>query len=180
MNFRYHARDVKRAARDGTIEALDEQGAVKKLQEQGLVVISIEMAEIRKPEIVKEENLGGQILSNVAETILGGRKGHPRNKIFIVLICILVCFVIFCGIFVIQPIGAIPEGVTIVYWRFGLNLPFIASADGMLDKTRAGVSLLGRGIMLGGIANIIKERKLFRLLYFELIYLCSTGGKKYE
>lgn len=47
----------------------------------------------------------------------------------------LIFFRVFCGIFIIQPIGAIPEGATIVYWRSGLNVPFIASADGLLVKS---------------------------------------------
>jgi len=46
--------------------------------------------------------------------------------LFIVLIMVGILFRIFCGIFVIQPIGSIPEGATIIYWRSGLNLPFIS------------------------------------------------------
>ena len=52
--FKYHARDSKGVARDGVIEALDETGVVTKLQEQGLVVISIEAISTGKPEIVKK------------------------------------------------------------------------------------------------------------------------------
>lgn len=126
------------------------------------------------------EDSGERILRKVNVSRVERRKEHSGKKIFITLICIIVCFVIFCGIFVIQPIGAIPEGVTIVYWRFGLNLPFIASADGLLDKTGTGVSLLGRALIIGSIADIIKQRELFRLPYCEFIYLCSTGGRKYE
>ena len=80
----------------------------------------------------------------------------------------------------IQPIGAIPDGATIVYWRSGLNIPFVASADGLLDQSGAGVSLLGRGLMLAILAEPIKEREIFRLGYSETLYLWSTGGKKYE
>ncbi len=52
--FKYHARDSKGVARDGVIEALDEIGVVNKLQEQGLVVISIEAISTAKPEIAKK------------------------------------------------------------------------------------------------------------------------------
>jgi len=101
-----------------------------------------------------------------------------------VLLCILVgliiFFRIFCGIFMIQPIGAIPEGATIVYWRSGLDVPFIASADGMLDDLGAGVSLLGRGLMLAKLAKPITDKEIFRFRYSETLYLWSTGGKKYE
>jgi len=52
--FKYHTRDSKGVVRDGTIEALDETDVVNKLQEQGLVVISIEMISTGKPEIVRK------------------------------------------------------------------------------------------------------------------------------
>jgi hypothetical protein len=78
-----------------------------------------------------------------------------------------VFFRLFCGIFVIQPIGAIPEGATIIYWRSGINLnvDFISSADGILEKARTGVSLLGRGVILGKVAEPIKKREIFRFKY---------------
>ena len=76
--------------------------------------------------------------------------------------------------------GAIPEGTSIVYFKTGLNLPFIASADGILDNSSAGVSLLGRGILIGKLAKPIKDQEIFRFGYFETLYLCSTDGKTYE
>lgn len=76
--------------------------------------------------------------------------------------------------------GAIPEGITIVYWRTGLKLPFIASADGILEESGAGVSLLGRGILIGNFAEPIKEKEIFRFGYSETLYLWSTNGKTYE
>lgn len=107
-----------------------------------------------------------------------------KKKQIIISISILALglfFRIFCGIFVIQPIGAIPEGATIVYLRTGmdLHLPFISSADGLLDKSGAGVSLLGRGMMLAKVAEPIKGNEIFRIGYSETIYLWSTGGKKF-
>lgn len=39
--FKYHARDAKGIAQDGEIEALDQDDAIKKLQEQGLIVVSV-------------------------------------------------------------------------------------------------------------------------------------------
>ena len=99
----------------------------------------------------------------------------------LVIIVVLTLFIrFFCGIFVIQPIGAIPEGTTIVYWRNGLNLPFISSADGLLAESGAGVSLLGRGVILAKLAEPIKKREIFRLGYSETFYLWSTGGKTYS
>ena len=100
-------------------------------------------------------------------------------KILLPFIILALLFRFFCGIFVIQPIGAIPEGTTIVYWRTGLNIPFIASADGILDKNGEGVNLLGRGILIGVLAGPIKEKEIFRFGYSEALYLWSTGGKTY-
>jgi hypothetical protein len=106
-----------------------------------------------------------------------------KKKLIISLIIIFIIglfFRIFCGIFVIQPIGAIPEGTSIVYWRSGMNMPFISSADGLLEKSGAGVSLLGRGLILAKVAEPIKENEIFRFGYSETLYLWSTGGKSYE
>lgn len=102
------------------------------------------------------------------------------GSLLILILFIGIIFRIFCGIFVIQPIGAVPNGATIVYWRTGLNLPFISSADGLLEKSGAGVSLLGRGMMLGTIGKPILEKEIFRVGYSESMYLISTGGNKYE
>lgn len=107
-----------------------------------------------------------------------------RKRIIIILVCtfgsLVLFFRLFCVFFVIQPIGAIPDGATIVYWRSGLNIPFVASADGLLDDSDAGVSLLGRGFMLAKLAEPIKEREIIRFGYSETLYLWSTGGKQYE
>lgn len=108
------------------------------------------------------------------------KKARPLQILALAGLAFALFFRLFCGIFVIQPIGAIPEGATIAYWRAGLNLPFVASADGLLEDSGAGVSLLGRGVMLAKLAEPIKEREIFRVGYSDTLYLWSTGGKKYE
>lgn len=85
-----------------------------------------------------------------------------------------------CGLFVIQPIGAMPEGVTILYWRAGTSLPFVSSADGILLEQSGSVSLLARAVALGQLAEIVRERKIVNLPYVEGLYLISTGGRKFE
>ena len=109
---------------------------------------------------------------------------EKRNKSIssgaLVFLGLALFFRLFCGIFVIQPIGAIPEGATIVYWRNGLNIPFIASADGMLSDSDAGVSLMGRGVLLAALAEPLIDRQIWRFRYSEMLYLRSTRGKKYE
>ncbi len=108
------------------------------------------------------------------------KRKRTSNVFILSFILLLLSFRMFCGIFVIQPIGAIPDGITIVYWRSGLNLPFVASADGLLEESGAGVSLLGRGLMLSKMSDLLKERKIFVIGYSETLYLYSTGGKQYE
>jgi len=111
-------------------------------------------------------------------------QSNSKKLLFILFVGCLISITIFfrlcCGIFVIQPIGAIPNGVTIVYWRAGLNLPFIASADGLLNDSDSKISLLGRGLILANLSEPILKRKIFKFGYSETLYLWSTGGKKYE
>jgi hypothetical protein len=89
-------------------------------------------------------------------------------------------FYVCCGFFVIQPIGAVPEGATILYWRLGTNLPFIASADGLLLQKTGSVSLLGRAIAFSKLAEPVIERKIVKLPYSRQLYLLSTGGKDFD
>jgi len=106
-----------------------------------------------------------------------------KKVVFLLIILLILATVIFrtcCGIFVIQPIGALPEGKTLIYWRAGLDYTFITSADGILEKSGAGVSLLGRSIMLSRVINEIDGRIIFKIKYYERLYLKSTNGIKYE
>ena len=101
-----------------------------------------------------------------------------------VLIISIVVFLIFIrttiGIFVIQPIGAIPEGTTIVYWRVGTNFDFVESADGLVQKTGAGLSLFTRGIALAAAAEPVVQREIFRMPYSSFLYGLTTGGEYYD
>lgn len=71
-------------------------------------------------------------------------------------------------IFVVQPIGVIPEGKTLVILRLNKG-EFIDSADAMCERMQGGVNLLCRGIMLGAITE--KTKVLLRLPYSETLYL---------
>ncbi|MDP8262731.1 MAG: hypothetical protein P9M13_05455 [Candidatus Ancaeobacter aquaticus] len=104
------------------------------------------------------------------------------NSIIMLGVLGLVSFIIYftTGFFVIQPIGAIPDGATVWYWRAGTKLPFIGSADGLLFKTQGGVSLMGRAVFLGGFAKILADRKIVVLPYSRTLYLISTGGRDFD
>ena len=83
------------------------------------------------------------------------------------------------GFYVIQPIGAMPEGATIWFVRPGTGLGFIGSADGMLLAKTGSVSLLGRAMALGQGVDIVLDRKIATLPYMRTLYLISTGGKEF-
>ena len=80
-------------------------------------------------------------------------------------------------LFVVQPIGAVPEGRTVVTWRLN-TMKFIDSADAWCERQMGGVNLLCRGAVLGklGAENVI----IARLPYSETLYLWSTGGRTYS
>lgn len=80
-------------------------------------------------------------------------------------------------IFVIPPIGALPEGKTIIITRFN-QTDFIDSPDGMCNRIQGGVSLLCRGMVMGAV--IEKSTILLRLPYSSWLYGISTGGKEYD
>jgi hypothetical protein len=79
--------------------------------------------------------------------------------------------------FVVPPIGAVPEGRTIVMLR-GQKMQFIDSADAMCERTQGGVSLLCRGLALGAVGK--NGTILFRLPYSSMLYSISTDGRTYD
>jgi len=80
-------------------------------------------------------------------------------------------------IFVVPPIGALPEGRTVVMLRLD-NTNFIDSPDAMCERVQGGVSLLCRAFAMGAAVN--NSKILFRLPYMDWLYLASTGGKRYD
>ena len=79
--------------------------------------------------------------------------------------------------FVVPPIGAVPEGRTVVIIRHH-KTEFIDSPDAVCERIQGGVNLLCRGLTLGGILN--NSTILFKLPYSETLYSISTGGKSYR
>ncbi len=108
----------------------------------------------------------------------------PRGLVALAVIFVLSCWACFyyftTGFFVIQPIGALPEGATVWYWRYGTGLPFIFSADGLLFDKQGSVSLLGRGFVLAALVEPIAQLKIASLPYSKMLYLISTGGREFH
>ncbi len=80
-------------------------------------------------------------------------------------------------IFVVPPIGAVPEGRTVIMLRLN-KTNFIDSADAICERVQGNVSLLCRGMTMAGVVNNTKI--IARLPYSEWLYLISTGGKRYD
>ncbi|SDQ24405.1 hypothetical protein [Pseudoxanthomonas sp. CF125] len=85
-------------------------------------------------------------------------------------------FYLFCGFYSVQPIGALPEGVTAVVWRES-GEPFFNSADALCLERADGVSLLCRGMAM---AQAPTDRIILRLPYWRFAYLESTDGREYD
>lgn len=79
--------------------------------------------------------------------------------------------------FVVQPIGAVPEGRTLVMLR-GSGMQFVDSADAMCERIQGGVSLLCRGMALGQVVE--SGTILMRRPYSHTLYSISSGGREYS
>lgn len=80
-------------------------------------------------------------------------------------------------IFVIQPIGAIPEGKTLIIHRLN-KTNFIDSADAICERLNGGVNLICRMGILSAVGE--KSDIILRLPYSSTLYEISTGGKTYK
>lgn len=101
-------------------------------------------------------------------------------KTIVIVFVVGLLFYFSFGFFVIQPIGIAPEGATVFYFRLGLNVSFISSADGILIENDQSVSLFSRAIVLGTFAENVKSRKIVTLPYSKTLYLISTGGVEFD
>lgn len=80
-------------------------------------------------------------------------------------------------VFVIQPIGALPEGKTLILFRTD-RTQFIDSPDAICERETGGVNLLCRIGILGAV--VTDDNILLRLPYNEWLYEVSTGRKRYR
>lgn len=105
-----------------------------------------------------------------------------RISLLLLLFLVLSCFCIyyFTGFFVVQPIGALPNGVTVWYVRLHTELPFIESPDGIMLKRQGEVNLLGRAIVLGKVFESLENKTICKLPYQRWLYLISTKGYEFE
>jgi hypothetical protein len=101
-----------------------------------------------------------------------------RNAVSLALVALLGVIVYTqLTIFVIQPIGALPEGKTLVIARLNVT-EFVDSPDAMCERIQHGVSLICRAMVMGTVLQ--KSTILLRLPYSSVLYDISTGGKTYD
>jgi hypothetical protein len=80
-------------------------------------------------------------------------------------------------LFIVPPIGAVPEGRTMVIARLN-NMQFVDSADAVCERIQGGVNLLCRATVLAQVGSNAKI--IMRLPYSSWLYGISTGGKTYS
>ncbi len=117
------------------------------------------------------------------ESLVEQASRRRRKEIYVALGIVLVLatawFLVRPGVFTIQPIGAIPEGITIIYHSRNPEMPFFSSPDGLCLKLQDSVTLLCRMVALGAVKEL-SNRIILRLPYIHWAYLLSTGGLEFE
>ena len=107
----------------------------------------------------------------------------PRKKEYtfwvMVASVLLVWIFVRPGIFTVQPIGALPDGITIVYYGRGSEMPLFSSPDGLCLQTQGEVSLFCRMAALNAVTKLT-DRIILRLPYSHWAYLRSTGGLEFD
>jgi hypothetical protein len=106
------------------------------------------------------------------------RKGF-YIAIAVIVVIVLAWILIRPGVFTIQPIGTIPEGVTIIYHSRSSEMPFFSSPDGLCLQTQGSVSLLCRMTALSATTELT-DRIILRLPYSRWAYLQSTGSLEFD
>lgn len=98
----------------------------------------------------------------------------------VVLACVVVIAASqFLTIFVIQPIGAVPEGRTLVIWRMQ-EMNFLDSADTFCRRKLGYVNIMLRIPMKVTGDSADPSIVLVQLPYSETLYLWTTGGRSYS
>lgn len=102
-------------------------------------------------------------------------RGRPWIIALVLIVTLGLLFRIFTGFYTIQPIGALPEGRTLIVWRAG-GEQFFNSPDAMCLQRVGSVSLMCRMMAMGQAPT---DRIIVRLPYMYWAYLASTGGAEF-
>lgn len=119
------------------------------------------------------------LIESVNEPVTPKKKNNFLTFIIILIIFFAIWFLVKPGVFTIQPIGALPEGITIVYHSRNPEMPFFSSPDGLCLQIQGSVSLLCRAMSMAAVEEL-SDRIILRLPYSHWSYLRSTGGAEFE
>lgn len=100
-------------------------------------------------------------------------KRHMFRYIIIAIAIILAIYFQF-GFYTIPPTDSIPEGATLIVWRYGdISQPFINSPDAAMSKISAQENIL--------LPDFVPtNRTIMQLPYIEFLYLQSPTGDRQE
>ena len=119
----------------------------------------------------------------VMEPVVEPKPNKRRTRIYIlfaiIIVFILAWIIIRPGVFTIQPIGALPDGITFIYHSRSSQMPFFTSPDGMCLQFQGSVTLLCRMAAINASSELT-DRIILRLPYSHWAYLKSTGGMEFE
>jgi hypothetical protein len=134
-------------------------------------------------DAVKLEERAGierQEAPSSSSSIITPKHRKKKRAFWIILALVFLAWVLVRpGVFTIQPIGALPEGITLVYFGRGSEMPFFSSPDGLCLQMQGKVSLFCRAEALSA-ATELKERIILRMPYSRWAYLRSTGGLEFD
>lgn len=120
---------------------------------------------------------------NMTDTNNEIRPKKSPNGIYIVIAIVIIFFLAWIliqpGVFTIQPIGALPGGITFIYHSRNPNMPLFSSPDGLCLQLEGGVSLLCRMAAINSSSELV-DRIILRLPYSHWAYLRSTNGLEFE
>lgn len=112
------------------------------------------------------------------------KKPQNRRRLLLILglfaALVLLVITLRPGFFIVQPIGAVPDGVTIFYLSRGEKFNFVESADGMCLKMQGSVNLLCRGVVMGKFMEAYGSEIVLRLPYSEWMYEWTTNGAHFD
>jgi hypothetical protein len=119
------------------------------------------------------------VQSDLESVSTHSRRGCLLTGLVVLGIFLAAWFFIRPGVFTIQPLGALPDGITVVYLARGPEMPFFSSPDALCLQMQGSVSLLCRMAAMAAVEEIA-DRIVLRLPYIETAYLLSTDGRRFD
>ena len=127
------------------------------------------------PELAGKNAVANELHETTSAQVVSKPKRRSSPWAYVVLGIILLLVVSRMGFYTVQPLEAVPDGITLLVWRSGEE-PFFNSPDATCLRIHDGVSLMCR-LLAFGQAPV--ERIIVRLPYMEWAYLVSTGGSTF-